>query len=70
MNTDKLKHEPDNTEENILMWIRALEQNNPDICKLRIRDFKSLQNSIISSNLLYKIASAIIPQKYVLKPTY
>ena len=47
-----------------------LEQNNPEICKLRIRDHKILQNSITNSNLLYTIAATIIPQKYLLKPTY
>ena len=51
-------------------WIRALEQESVEIASLQIRDLNSLYLAITSRNLLFKIAKAIAPEKYTLKPTY
>lgn len=60
----------ENNPENIIMWIQRLEQQSPSIARMQIRDMVSLQAAITNSNLLFRIAEVILPEKYTIKPTY
>ena len=52
------------------MWIQTLEKHSQNIAKLQIRDILALYSAINNSNLLYKIAEVVMPEKYTLRPTY